>query len=81
VYSPCVILSRLDDLLKNSGWNAYRLSKESGIHPSVISKYRHNKVKAASLETVDAICKALGCRVGDLREYVPEDAQSSRDPA
>jgi DNA-binding Xre family transcriptional regulator len=38
----------------------------------VLSKYRHNQVKQVSVETLDAICKALGCQAGDLIEYVAD---------
>ena len=65
----CVIKFRLDKLLKNRGWSAYRLAKESGIHPSVLSKYLHNQVREISLETLNAMCRALSCRAGDLIEY------------
>jgi putative transcriptional regulator len=67
-----MIRFRLEQLLSDYGWTAYHLSKECGIHPSVLSKYRHNQVKQASLETLDAICKALGCQAGDLIEYVAD---------
>jgi putative transcriptional regulator len=67
-----MIRFRLEKLLKDRGWTAYRLTKESGIHPSVLSKYRHNQVKEASLETLNAMCEALGCSVGDLVEYVKD---------
>jgi putative transcriptional regulator len=62
----------LDKLLKDRDWSAYRLAKESGIHPSVLSKYRHNEVREVSLETLSAMCKALRCGAGDLIQYVPD---------
>jgi putative transcriptional regulator len=67
-----MIRIRLEKLLKQRGWTAYRLTQESGIHPSVISKYRHSEVKEISLETLDALCKALKCKAGDLIEYVAD---------
>jgi len=69
---------RLDRLLEKRGWTAYRLAQESGIHPSVLSKYVNNQVREISLETLDALCKTLGCRAGDLIEYVADSRSSGR---
>ena|ERR1044072_1893645 len=71
-YLNFMIRLQLDKLLKARGMSAYRLSKESGIHPNVIGKYRQNQVKAMSLETLDQLCKALRCVPGDLIEYFPD---------
>ena len=73
-----MIRFRLDKLLKKRHWTAYRLAKESGIHPSVLSKYVNNQVREISLETLDALCKTLACRAGDLIEYVAESRSTSR---
>ena len=67
-----MIRFRLDEVLEKRGWTAYRLAKESGIHPSVLSKYVNNQVREISLDTLDALCKSLACRAGDLIEYVAE---------
>ena len=67
-----MIRIRLEKLLKQRGWTAYRLGQESGIHPSVLSKYRHNEVREISVDTLNALCKALRCRAGELIEYVPD---------
>jgi len=77
-YSSRMIIFRLDRLLEKRGWSAYRLAQESGIHPSVLSKYVNNQVREISLETLDAMCRTLGCRTGDLIEYVAESRASSR---
>ena len=73
-----MIQFRLDKLLEKRGWTAYRLAKESGIHPSVISKYVNNQVREISLDTLDALCRTLRCRAGDLIEYVAESESPSR---
>jgi putative transcriptional regulator len=70
IYSGDVIILRLDKLLKARGLSAYRLAQESGIHPSVLLKYRHNEVREISVDTLDALCKALHCQPGDLIAYV-----------
>ena len=75
---PRMIIFRLDRLLEKRGWTAYRLAQESGIHPSVLSKYVNNQVREISLETLDAMCRSLNCRAGDLIEYVAESKSSKR---
>ncbi len=70
IYSVDVIKFRLDKLLKARGLSAYRLALESGIHASVLLKYRHNEVREISVETLDTLCKALHCQPGDLIGYV-----------
>jgi DNA-binding Xre family transcriptional regulator len=73
-----MIVFRLDKLLEKRGWTAYRLAKESGIHPSVLGKYVNNQVREISLDTLDALCRTLACRTGDLIEYVAESRTNSR---
>ena len=73
-----MIVFRLDKLLQKRGWTAYRLAQESGIHPSVLSKYVNNQVREISLDTLDALCSSLSCRAGDLIEYVAESKSSKR---
>ena len=65
-----MIMFRLDKLLKKRDWTAYRLAKESGIHPSVLSKYVNNQVREISLETLNSMCSALRCQPGELIEYL-----------
>jgi putative transcriptional regulator len=73
-----MIIFRLDRLLEKRGWTAYRLAQESGIHPSVLSKYVNNQVREISLDTLNSLCKALSCRAGDLVEYVAESKSIKR---
>jgi len=73
-----VIRFRLDALLKKRGWTAYRLAKESGIHPNVLSKYVNNQVREISLDTLNAMCKTLGCRPGDLIYYIADGRSTKR---
>jgi len=65
-----MIIFRLDRLLKKRDWTAYRLAKESGIHPNVLSKYVNNQVREISLDTLDAMCRTLACTAGERIEYV-----------
>ena len=75
---PRMIVLRLDKQLEKRRWTAYRLAQESGIHPSVLSKYVNNQVKEISLDTLNALCETLTCRAGDLVEYMPDSKHKAR---
>lgn len=46
-----------------------------GITPANISVLKNDRAKAIRFTTLDSICKVLNCSVGDVLEYVDEDAQ------
>ena len=48
------------------------LSERVGITLANLSILKNNKAKAIRFSTLDAICKALECRVEDIIEYVDE---------
>jgi putative transcriptional regulator len=45
------------------------LSDKVGITLANLSILKNNKAKAIRFSTLDAICRALGCRVEDILEY------------
>jgi len=49
------------------------LSEKVGITLANLSILKNNKAKAIRFSTLDAICKALDCQVGDIIEFVKED--------
>jgi len=73
-----MIRFRLDELLKERGWSAYRLAKETGLHNSVIGKYRHNQALEARVDVLNRLCAALNCGIADLIEYVPDKKARKR---
>ena len=78
-YISTMIRFRLDRLLKDRDWSAYRLAKESGLHPNVLSKYVNNQVREISLQTLNAMCGALKCQPGELMEYARDRKTSARN--
>jgi putative transcriptional regulator len=68
----------LDELLKARGWTDYRLSQESGIGANVIGKYRRNLVRQPDLRIINKLCQTLGCEIGELMEYIPDDKKPKR---
>ena len=61
-----MVKTNLDALLKEKGRTAYWLAKEAGLHQSVVSKLRHNQIKAIRLDVIESICQALDCEPGQL---------------
>jgi putative transcriptional regulator len=61
-----MIRIRLKEILEERELSGYVLAKMSGVHPSVISKYRNNQVRAFNAEVLDQLCAALKCQPGDL---------------
>ena len=49
------------------------LSEKVGITLANLSILKNNKAKAIRFSTLDAICKALNCQVGDIIEFVPDE--------
>ena len=49
------------------------LSEKVGITLANLSILKNNKAKAIRFSTLDAICRALQCEVGDIIEYADPD--------
>ncbi len=64
-----MIIFTLDKLLESRGHSFYWLAKETGLHESVLSKYRHNKVRRADVDALNRICTALNCQPGDFVKF------------
>ena len=52
------------------------LSRQTGINKNALSELYYEKVKAVRFETLDKICRALGCSIQDLLEYQEENINS-----
>ena len=53
------------------------LSRQTGINKNALSELYYEKVKAVRFETLDKICRALGCNIQDLLEYQEENKNSA----
>jgi DNA-binding Xre family transcriptional regulator len=66
VYNEPVIILKLDEVLKEKGKTAYQVAKSTGLHQSVVSKFRRNEAKMIALDVLDRLCDELGCKPYDL---------------
>jgi putative transcriptional regulator len=64
---------KLGELLKRYQVNQVKLSQMTGIRQATLSNMVHEGTKRIQISQIDAICKALGCGIGDLIEFHPDD--------
>ncbi len=64
-----MIVINLDVMMARRKMSLGELSDKVGITLANLSILKNNKAKAIRFSTLDAICRALGCRVEDILEY------------
>lgn len=68
-----MIIIILDRVLADRKMRLNELAEIVGISNVNLSNLKTGKVKAIRFSTLDAICKALKCDIGDILEYIDED--------
>ena len=68
-----MVVINLDVMMAKRKMSLNELSEKVGITLANLSVLKNNKAKAIRFSTLDAICRALECRVEDIIEYVDED--------
>lgn len=68
-----MIIINLDVMMAKRKMSLNELSEKVGITVANLSVLKNNKAKAIRFSTLDAICRALNCRVEDIIEYVDDD--------
>ena len=63
----------LDLLLVQRKVSLTQLAEEVGITLSNMSLLKTGKVRGIRFNTLDAICKTLECKPGDILDYEPDD--------
>ena len=67
-----MIIINLDVMMAKRKMSLNELSDKVGITLANLSILKNNKAKAIRFSTLDAICKALDCKIEDIIEYVPD---------
>ena len=67
-----MIIINLDVMMAKRKMSLNELSEKVGITLANLSILKNNKAKAIRFSTLDAICRALDCRVEDIIEYVDD---------
>ena len=73
-----MIVVNLDVMMARRKMSLNELSEHVGITLANLSILKNNKAKAIRFSTLDAICKALDCRVEDILEF--RDDRKGEDP-
>ena len=63
------IIVNLDVMLAKRKKSVTELSEKVGITMANISNLKTGKARAVRFSTLDAICKALECKPGDILEF------------
>ena len=64
-----MIVINLDVMMAKRKMSLNELSEKVGITLANLSILKNNKAKAIRFSTLDAICKALDCKVEDILVY------------
>lgn len=70
-----MIIVNLDVMMARRKISLGELAERVGITQANLSILKNNKAKAIRFSTLDAICRALDCRVEDILEYSDKDGQ------
>ena len=68
-----MIIVNLDVELAKKKMRSGELAERIGITPANLSVLKTGKAKAIRFTTLDAICKELDCKPGDILEYRPDE--------
>ena len=67
-----MIVINLDVMMAKRKVSLGELSEKVGITLANLSILKNNKAKAIRFSTLDAICRALDCKVEDILEFTDE---------
>ena len=67
-----MIVVNLDVMMAKRKMSLNELSEKVGITLANLSILKNNKAKAIRFSTLDAMCKALDCKVEDIIEFVED---------
>ena len=67
-----IIYEGLWDVMREKGISQYALIKKHNVSPAQITRLKRNE--SVSTHTIDTFCRILGCEVGDIMKYIPDEA-------
>lgn len=66
-----IVFDKLWDVMKEKGVSTYQLRERCGIDSKTIRRLRAND--NMETKTLNRLCSALGCRLEDIAEYIPDE--------
>ena len=73
-----MITVNLDVMIAKRKISLGELAERVGITQANLSILKNNKAKAIRFSTLDAICRALDCRVEDILEYEAKETEDEQ---
>ena len=73
-----MITVNLDVMMAKRKISLGELAERVGITQANLSILKNNKAKAIRFSTLDAICRALACRVEDILEYEAKETEDEQ---
>lgn len=67
------VVINLEPMLKKRNMGITELSDKIGMSPVNLTTLRDNRAEAIRFPTLDALCKALECKPGDILEYCEDN--------
>lgn len=67
-----MVIWKLHELMGKERLKIADVARKTGLAWETVAAVYHGKAKAISLDTIDAICRALDCQPGDLMVYTPD---------
>ena len=65
-----MIKCHLSKLMGEKKLKIVDVARETGVNRGTITRLYHETARRVELETIEALCRYLGCGVGDLFEFV-----------
>ena len=69
------IITNLDIILRKRKMTLTELSERVDITIANLSILKSGKARAIRFSTLEAICKILDCKPGDILDYIPKENQ------
>ena len=64
---------KLEDIIREQNISINKLAFRAEMQRTQLKAYIHNDVQRVDLDILARLCRALGCSVNDLLEYVPPE--------
>ena len=64
-------------VMKEKGVSQYALIKYHNVSPGQITRLKRNQ--SVSTHTIDIFCRILGCQVGDIMQYIPDEEYTTEN--
>ena len=68
-----IVFDKLWETMKAKGVSTYTLREKHSIESKTIRRLKANK--NTTTDTLNKLCKILGCKLGDIAEYIPGEQE------